>query len=100
MADAAVIRGEVERTLAAQKRPDKRLDKYIEDDPEYKGPPPVSPPIPYTPEDWARWSKADKAKEKAKYKEPTGKISPELRAKLSAAAKLYWAGKKSSPSTV
>ena len=98
-ADADIIRGEVEQSLAAQKRPDKRLDKYVEDEPEYRGPPPTFPPIPYTLADWERWSKSDKAKEKAKYKEPTGNISPETRAKLSAAAKAYQAKKKLQPPT-
>jgi hypothetical protein len=77
-ADADVIRGEVERTLAAQKRPDKRLDKYVEDEPEYKGPPPSNPPIPYTPEDWIKWGGSRKY---------ASKLPPETRAKMSASAK-------------
>jgi len=77
-ADADVIRGEIEKTLATQKRPDKRLDKYVEDEPEYKGPLPSNPPIPYTPEDWIKWGKAHKY---------SSGLSPETRAKMSASAK-------------
>lgn len=89
-ADADVIRGEVERTLAAQKRPDKRLDKYVEDEPEYTGPPPANPPIPYGPEDWIKWGKT--------HNYPT-ELSPETRAKMSASAKARKLKKQLPPET-
>ena len=97
VADAAVIRGEIEKSISGQKRPDKRLDKYVDDNPEYKGPAPSNPPIPYSAEDWERWAKTDRTKEREKYNEPVGKVSPETRAKLSAAMKSYFVKKKQQP---
>lgn len=93
LADRDEIAKEVERTLDDRKKKTKRSDKYEE--PEvYGGPPPSYPPIPYGPEDWARWTKARRAAEKAKYKEPVGKMSPKLRAKFSAIIKAHFAKKR------
>jgi polyhydroxyalkanoate synthesis regulator phasin len=93
LADAAVIRGEVEKVLADRKKKTKWMDRH--DEPEfYAGPPPEYPPIPYTQEDWKQWTRSGKAAETAKYKEPVGKMSPELRAKFSAIMKARLAKKK------
>ena len=94
LADADIIRGEVEKVLADRRKKTKWANRAEE--PEiYTGPPlPVKKPSPYGPEDWARWTKMDKEAEKNRYKEPSGKMSPALRAKYSASAKAHFAKRR------
>lgn len=80
-ADADIVRGEVEQSLAARKRLDKRWDHLGsagEPEPEPEVEPFQPPPIPYTPEDWIKWSGSRKY---------ASRIPPETRAKMSASAK-------------
>jgi hypothetical protein len=92
LADAGLIRGEVEKVLADRRKKTKWADRAEE--PEVYAGPPVKKPSPYGPEDWARWTKMDKEAEKNRYKEPSGKMSPALRAKYSAAAKAHFAKRR------
>jgi hypothetical protein len=94
MADRDEIAKEVEGTLFDRRKKSKRIRGLDEPELSSINAPPVKPPMDYGPEDWKRWEKEERKQRTDAYKEPSGKMSPALRAKYSASAKAHFAKRR------